>query len=206
MEELKRKAELLLEQCESVVLTSIDENGFPRPVPMSKVKAEGITAIWFATGTYSEKTEHFRVNPKAGVCFQKEINSVVLTGGQDEQKVIPKQTPQVQKQNQKTSTVEKKEVEKNVTTSGKNDLFYAIQVASSKTQIKDLRYLKLKDKVEELKGTDRYRYYVKKTSSYEKALEFQQEVRKTVRDCFIIAVYKGKQITVVEARKLEQKK
>ena len=91
MEELKRKAELLLEQCESVVLTSIDENGFPRPVPMSKVKAEGITTIWFATGTYSEKTEHFRVNPKAGVCFQKEINSVVLTGGQDEQKVIQKQ-------------------------------------------------------------------------------------------------------------------
>ena len=206
MEELKRKAELLLEQCESVVLTSIDENGFPRPVPMSKVKAEGITTIWFATGTYSEKTEHFRVNPKAGVCFQKEINSVVLTGGQDEQKVISKQTPQVQKQNQKTSTVEKKEVEKNVTTSGKNDLFYAIQVASSKTQIKDLRYLKLKDKVEELKGTDRYRYYVKRTSSYEKALEFQQEVRKTVKDCFIIAVYKGKQITVAEARKLEQKK
>ena len=80
MEELKRKAELLLEQCESVVLTSIDENGFPRPVPMSKVKAEGITTIWFATGTYSEKTEHFRVNPKAGVCFQKEINSVVFPG------------------------------------------------------------------------------------------------------------------------------
>ena len=51
MEELKRKAELLLEQCESVVLTSIDENGFPRPVPMSKVKTEGITTIWFATGT-----------------------------------------------------------------------------------------------------------------------------------------------------------
>lgn len=80
MEELKRKAELLLEQCDSVVLTSIDENGFPRPVPMSKVKAEGITTIWFATGTHSEKMEHFRVNPKAGVCFQKEINSVVLTG------------------------------------------------------------------------------------------------------------------------------
>ena len=62
------------------------------------------------------------------------------------------------------------------------------------------------DKVEVLKGTDRYRYYVKKTSSYEKALEFQQEVRKTVKDCFVIAVYKGKQITVAEARKLERKK
>ena len=59
------------------------------------------------------------------------------------------------------------------------------------------------DNVEVLKGIDRYRYYVKKTSSYEKALEFQQEVRKTVKDCFVIAVYKGKQISVAEARKLE---
>lgn len=70
---------------------------------------------------------------------------------------------------------------KNVKVSGKKDLFYAIQVASSKTQIKDLRYLKLKDKVEELKGGGRYRYYVKITPSYEKALEFQKEVRKTVK-------------------------
>ena len=132
-----------------------------------------------------------------------ERNSVVLTGGLEEQKVEQKQTSQVQKQNQKTSTVEKKEVEKVVGESDKNDLFYAIQVASSKTRIKDFRYLKLKDKVEVLKGIDRYRYYVKKTSSYEKALEFQQEVRKTVKDCFVIAVYKGKQISVAEARKLE---
>ena len=72
MEEFKRKAELLLEQCDSVVLASVDENGYPRPVPMSKVKNEGITTIWFSTGTYSEKTKHFEVNPKAGVCFQKE--------------------------------------------------------------------------------------------------------------------------------------
>ena len=180
----------------------------------------GMPAVLIETGFISNPSDQKILTSESGqtniaraifTAFQTyknnvERNSVVLTGGQDEQKVIPKQTPQVQKQNQKTSTVEKKEVEKNVTTSGKNDLFYAIQVASSKTQIKDLRYLKLKDKVEELKGTDRYRYYVKRTSSYEKALEFQQEVRKTVKDCFIIAVYKGKQITVAEARKLEQKK
>lgn len=80
MEELRRKAELLLEKCDSVVLASVDEDGCPRPVPMSKVKNEGISTLWFATGTDSEKTKHFRMNPKAGVCFQKEINSVVLTG------------------------------------------------------------------------------------------------------------------------------
>lgn len=80
MEELRRKAELLIDSCESVVLASVDENGYPRPVPMSKVKSEGFTTIWFATGTDSEKTKHYRVNPKAGVTFQKEINSVALTG------------------------------------------------------------------------------------------------------------------------------
>jgi len=78
MEGLKREAELLLEQCENVVLASVDEHGFPRPVPMSKVKAGGISTIWFATGTNSDKTEHFRENPKAGVCFQKESDSVVF--------------------------------------------------------------------------------------------------------------------------------
>ena len=66
--------------CRETERRSRDENGYPRPVPMSKVKNEGITTIWFSTGTYSEKTKHFEVNPKAGVCFQKEINSVVLTG------------------------------------------------------------------------------------------------------------------------------
>ena len=142
----------------------------------------GMPAVLIETGFISNPNDQKILTSESGqtniaraifTAFQAyknnvERNSVVLTGGQDEQKVIQKQTPQVQKQNQKTSTVEKKEVEKSVTVSGKNDLFYAIQVASSKTQIKDLRYLKLKDKVEELKGTDRYRYYVKKTSSYDK--------------------------------------
>ena len=94
----------------------------------------------------------------------------------------------------------------NVSYVEKKDLLYAIQVASSKTQIKDFSYLKLKDRVSELKGKDRYRYYVKETTNYNKALENQKEIRKTIKDCFIIAIYNGKIITVVEARKLEQKK
>ena len=181
----------------------------------------GMPAVLIETGFISNPSDQKILTSESGqtniaraifTAFQTnknnvERNSVVLTGGQDEtKKWYQNKLRRCKSKTRKTSTVEKKEVEKNVTTSGKNDLFYAIQVASSKTQIKDLRYLKLKDKVEELKGTDRYRYYVKRTSSYEKALEFQQEVRKTVKDCFIIAVYKGKQITVAEARKLEQKK
>ena len=138
-----------------------------------------------------------------------EKNSVVLTAGQENKKdVVRTETPKTSPKQETPKSVEKN-VETSTTTKAeavdKNDLFFAIQVASSKTQVKDFRYLKLKYKVEELKGADRFRYYVGKTSSYEKALDVQKDVRKTVKDCFVIAIYKGKQITVAEAKKLEQK-
>lgn len=38
MEEIKQKASALLKNCKTVVLASIDEKGFPRPVPMDKLK------------------------------------------------------------------------------------------------------------------------------------------------------------------------
>lgn len=80
MESLKEKAEALLQQCEVVVLTSINKEGYPRPIPLSKIKTEGLTTIWFATGNSSVKTKDFRSNPKAGVCFDKDGNSVAMTG------------------------------------------------------------------------------------------------------------------------------
>ena len=86
------------------------------------------------------------------------------------------------------------------------DYFYAVQVASSVKRITDFRYLKLREKVKELKGDGRYRYYVGVTKNYQQVLEFQRNVRKKIKDCFIIAVSNGKLIPVSEARKLEAKK
>ncbi|WP_106828789.1 pyridoxamine 5'-phosphate oxidase family protein [Parabacteroides pacaensis] len=80
METLKEKAEAMLQGCEVVVLTSINKEGYPRPVPMSKIKSDGISVIWMATGLNSVKTKDFLANPKAGVCFQEQGNSVALTG------------------------------------------------------------------------------------------------------------------------------
>ena len=80
MGSLKEKAKTLLQQCEVVTLTSINKEGYPRPVPLSKIKTEGLTTIWFATGNSSAKTKDFRSNPKAGICFYKEGNSVAMTG------------------------------------------------------------------------------------------------------------------------------
>lgn len=42
---MKEKATELLQRCEVVVLASINKEGYPRPVPMSKIAAEGISTI-----------------------------------------------------------------------------------------------------------------------------------------------------------------
>lgn len=77
---IKQKAISLLAECDILTLASVSEKGYPRPVPVGKIKAEGISSIWFSTGTFSDKTSQFQADPKAGVCFMKGGDSVVLTG------------------------------------------------------------------------------------------------------------------------------
>lgn len=77
---LKEKATELLQRCESVVLASVNKEGYPRPVPMSKIATEDITTIWMSTGANSLKTADFLSNPKAGLCFQDKGDSVALMG------------------------------------------------------------------------------------------------------------------------------
>jgi general stress protein 26 len=80
MTKLKEKAIAMLENSDTIVLTSINKEGYPRPVPMAKVASTGISTIWMATGAKSVKTISFKSNPKAGVCFYTAGNSVALTG------------------------------------------------------------------------------------------------------------------------------
>lgn len=80
MKTIQQQAAELLQQCEVVVLTSVDEEGYPRPVPMSKIQAEGVSTVWMATGNDALKTKDFSANPKAGLCFFEKGNSVALTG------------------------------------------------------------------------------------------------------------------------------
>ena len=77
---MKEKGTELLQRCEVVTLASVNKEGYPRPVPMSKILAEGISTIWMSTGADSLKTIDFLSNPKAGLCFQDKGDSVALTG------------------------------------------------------------------------------------------------------------------------------
>ena len=104
-------------------------------------------------------------------------------------------------------SVKAAEVQKTqVAESGKNELFYAIQVASVPSKVKTPAKLCTGEKVEEINSGGRYRYYVAKDNELDVVKKKLSSVKRKVKDCFIIAIYNNKVITVAEARKLESEK
>lgn len=79
MKKIEEKAAQIVATAQVITVASIDENGYPRPVAMVKLKDKD-GAIYVSTGTSSAKTAHFRTNPKAGVSIVEKGNSVVYTG------------------------------------------------------------------------------------------------------------------------------
>lgn len=79
-EELLRKAEKVLARCEDVTIASIDAEGYPRPIPVSIMKSVGCNEIWMSTGMDSVKTIEFQANPKAGLCYSSNGDSVAFRG------------------------------------------------------------------------------------------------------------------------------
>lgn len=82
---------------------------------------------------------------------------------------------------------------------------YAIQVASSVTPIKKMSAICPGQKVSELRSEGRYRYYVAQSADLKVVQGRLKEIRKRVKDCFVIAIHDGQLIPVAEARRLEQK-
>lgn len=77
---LTEKATHLLSQCENVTVASIDANGYPRPVQMSKIAAKGFHEVWMATSADSVKVNDFKANDKAGLCYDHYGDGVALRG------------------------------------------------------------------------------------------------------------------------------
>lgn len=82
MKKIEEKAAQMVAAAQVITVASIDENGYPRPVAMSKLKDEQ-GAIYISTGTNSAKTAHFKANAKAGVSIVEGGNSIVYTGEMD---------------------------------------------------------------------------------------------------------------------------
>lgn len=88
---------------------------------------------------------------------------------------------------------------------GDKEFFYAVQVASGASRIKDLKVSGADEQVKELKVGDRFRYYIGEADCYDQVKEYHRKVKKNIDGCFIIAVHKGAVISVSEALKLEKK-
>lgn len=73
--------------CQSCGMPLTDENmlgtnadGYPRPVPMSKIQTKGCNEVWLATGADSVKVADLKKNNKAGVSYSLYGDSVGLRG------------------------------------------------------------------------------------------------------------------------------
>lgn len=95
--------------------------------------------------------------------------------------------------------------ETTVLTTAENDNapIYAVQVASATDRVKDATRLCSGEKVCELASGGRYRYYVAQSADFEEVRSRLPKIKGKVKDCFIIAIYKGNVIPVAEARKLK---
>lgn len=85
------------------------------------------------------------------------------------------------------------------------ELFYAVQIASAAAKVDEPARLCPSHKVAELQTGNRYRYYIGVAENFEEVRQNLEKARKIVKDCFIIAVHKGKLINIAEAREIEKK-
>jgi len=69
IEEAKKKALGLIEKSKTVMLATIDENGYPNMRAMFNLEWDGLKTIWFSTNSSAKKIEQIANNPKDGAYF-----------------------------------------------------------------------------------------------------------------------------------------
>ena len=54
---IKKQAEWVLKQCGYIILSTVSENGYPRPVAIDILRHTGISILWMTTGLSTEKVQ-----------------------------------------------------------------------------------------------------------------------------------------------------
>ena len=76
----EKQASWILDRCGYVTLSTIGKDGFPHPVAIDVISHDGIREIWMTTYSSSSKARNIRENPKSGISFVHEADSVSLIG------------------------------------------------------------------------------------------------------------------------------
>ena len=77
---IRQQAEWVLEQCGYITLSTISENGYPRPVAIDLLRHTDISTLWMTTALSTEKVKHICLNSIVGFCFVLEADCVSLSG------------------------------------------------------------------------------------------------------------------------------
>lgn len=120
------------------------------------------------------------------------------------------ETSVVLKQEEKVNTSVETELEKDIVEEvplpkTENSVEFCVQIKSSSKPIPltSKAFYNLRDiKERKLKGS--YKYTIGSTDKYKEIVRIQTEVRKTVKDCFVVAFYKGERISLSKAKKLQK--
>ncbi|UNK16146.1 pyridoxamine 5'-phosphate oxidase family protein [Paenibacillus sp. N3/727] len=70
----------LVNDAHTIIVSSVDENGYPNSKQMFKKIHNGLEKFWFSTNTSSIRTRQFLTNQKACLYFVGESNGLMLIG------------------------------------------------------------------------------------------------------------------------------
>lgn len=169
-----------------------------RQAPLWVLKDASMPSILIELGFISNPDEENFMMSAGG---QEKLVTSIFRGFQDYKAKVEKNSILLHKDAPVKQAVEKDSDETIV----EQKLFYAVQIASAKDKITDKASFGIEEEVKMLLTDGRYRYYVGYTDNYREAKDALARVKKTIRDCFIIAVHRGNLISLNEARALESK-
>jgi general stress protein 26 len=70
----------LVDKAESVIVNSVDENGYPNAKAMFKLVHGGLKTFWLSTNTSSMRVQQFMKNSKASLYFLGQYRGLMLIG------------------------------------------------------------------------------------------------------------------------------
>lgn len=168
------------------------------------LKQVSMPSILVEVGFVSNPTEEKFLKTKKG---QDYLASAIFRAFRDyknnveESSVVLDKEPEIAN----IDTLIKKRISTEEVPSNIPELEYCVQIKSSSKKIpltssvfKDFKNLKER----EIGGV--YKYTVGSTTNYKEIVAIQRETRKMVKDCFVVAFYKGERISLSKARKLQK--
>ena len=172
-----------------------------RQAPLWVLKDASMPSILIELGFISNPEEERFMMSDEG---QEKLVNSIFRGFETYKKKVEKNSIMLHKEDKKEQVVAESSAPKDEPV--REGLFYAVQIASAKDRISGTRSWGIEEEVKELQTEGRYRYYVGDTEDYDEVKQNLNRIKKSISDCFIIAVHEGSLIPVGEARNLGKKK